>query len=149
MGEIEDQLERLAAHRAAQVPPFSIGTADELAVRRRATRRAPVARRDRGLPRGPLVIGGVLLLSGSRRHALGADARRPARRVRQGCAGKAYVTNNADDTVSVITTATGAVSTPIAVGDTPRCRAPDGRDRSRRRGDDLRPAEHPATAPCR
>ena len=32
-----------------------------------------------------------------------------------GCAGKAYVNNNVDGTVSVITTATGAVSPPITV----------------------------------
>ena len=42
MDEIEDQLKRLAAHRAAQVPAFSTSTADELVVRRRATRRTPV-----------------------------------------------------------------------------------------------------------
>ena len=36
-----------------------------------------------------------------------------------GCAGKAYVTNNVDGTVSVITTATGAVSAPITVGQQP------------------------------
>jgi YVTN family beta-propeller protein len=32
----------------------------------------------------------------------------------------AYVANNIDDTVSIITTATGAVSTPIPVGSRPR-----------------------------
>ncbi len=41
----------------------------------------------------------------------------------------AYVTNNADGTVSVITTATGAVSPPITVGDGPHEMAitPDGK----------------------
>ena len=33
-----------------------------------------------------------------------------------GCAGTAYVTNYVDGTVSVINTATGAVSAPITVG---------------------------------
>ena len=33
MGEIEDRLERLAAHRATQIPEFSMPTADELVVR--------------------------------------------------------------------------------------------------------------------
>ena len=37
----------------------------------------------------------------------------------RGCAGKAYVTNYDDGTVSVITTATGAVSAPIKVGTKP------------------------------
>ena len=36
-----------------------------------------------------------------------------------GCAGKAYVPNNIDGTVSVITTATGAASAPIPVGKAP------------------------------
>ena len=36
-----------------------------------------------------------------------------------GCAGKAYVANFGDGTVSVITTATGAVSAPITVGTNP------------------------------
>ncbi len=46
-----------------------------------------------------------------------------------GCAGKAYVANNYDGTVSVITTATGAVSAPIAVGNDPHGVAftPDGK----------------------
>ena len=39
MGEIEEQLERLAEHRAAQVPPFSMPTGDELVDRRRVVRR--------------------------------------------------------------------------------------------------------------
>ena len=36
-----------------------------------------------------------------------------------GCAGTAYVPNYAEGTVSVITTATGAVSAPITVGQIP------------------------------
>jgi len=49
MGEIEDQLEHLAARRAAEVLAFSIATADEPVVHRRV--HAPPARdrRDRGL----------------------------------------------------------------------------------------------------
>ena len=43
----------------------------------------------------------------------------PAAGAAVGCAGKAYVTNNGDGTVSVITTATGAVSAPITVGNSP------------------------------
>ena len=46
-----------------------------------------------------------------------------------GCAGKAYVTNESDDTVSVINTATNAVvGSPIPVGDAPLVIAitPDG-----------------------
>ena len=41
----------------------------------------------------------------------------------------AYVTNNGDGTVSVITTATGAVSAPITVGNAPAGVAitPDGK----------------------
>ena len=46
-----------------------------------------------------------------------------------GCAGTAYVTNEKGGTVSVITTATGAVSAPIAVGKGPARVAitPDGK----------------------
>ena len=46
-----------------------------------------------------------------------------------GCAGTAYVTNDEDGTVSVITTATGAVSAPITVGKGPAGVAitPDGK----------------------
>ena len=58
----------------------------------------------------------VIALSGS--GVLVATSAAPAAAV-EGCAGKAYVNNNADGTVSVITTATGAVSPPITVPSRP------------------------------
>ena len=60
----------------------------------------------------------------------------------RGCAGKAYVTNNVDGTVSVITTATGAVSAPITVGKAPTGVAitPDGKHAY---------VTNPATTRCR
>ena len=39
MGELEDRLKRLAEHRAAQIPAFSMPPTDELAVRRGVVRR--------------------------------------------------------------------------------------------------------------
>ena len=63
MDEIEERLERLAEHRAAQVPAFSMPTGDEL-VRRRVARRAPVIAAIAACLAVVLVIGGLLLLSG-------------------------------------------------------------------------------------
>jgi YVTN family beta-propeller protein len=128
MGEIEDQLERLAAHRAAQVPPYSIATADEL-VRRRGTRRAPMVVAIAACLAVALVVGGSLLFSASNDPAsVHTAAGRPVAGAARGCAGKAYVTSG-DGTVSVITTATGVVAARITVGGTPGAVAitPDGR----------------------
>ena len=92
MGEIEDQLERLAAHRAAQVPAFEIGTPDELVVRRRATHRAPVVAAIAACLAVALVIGGLLLFSGSDDpSSVQTPVGPPAAAADSGCAGKAYV----------------------------------------------------------
>src|SRR5947208_428997 len=56
-----------------------------------------------------LVIAGVVLFPHDDRPAVQSP---PA----SGCAGKVYVNNQGDNTVSAITMATGAVSAPIAVG---------------------------------
>ena len=56
----------------------------------------------------------VVALSGS--GVLVATSAAPGAAAAGGCAGTAYVTNEHDGTVSVITTATGAVSAPITVG---------------------------------
>ena len=130
MDEIEDQLQRLAAHRAAQVPPFSTSTSDELVVRRRVRRRTPVLVAIAACITVALVISGLVFLSnGDDTRSVETPAGPTAVDAAQGCAGKAYVNNQADDTVSVITMATGAVSEPIAVGDNPAAvsMAPDGK----------------------
>ena len=139
MGEIEDRLERLAAHRAAQIPEFSMPTAEELVVRRHGTRRAPLIGAIAACLVVALVIGGWLLASSrddplsvqtsAGRPTAGGPTGLPAAGAAGGCAGKAYVNNSRDGTVSVITTATGAVSGTIALGATPIGPAitPDGR----------------------
>ena len=64
MGEIEDRLERLAAHRAAQIPEFSTPAAEEeVVVRRHATRRAPLIGAIAACVVVGLVIGGWFLAS--------------------------------------------------------------------------------------
>src|SRR4051812_44685346 len=69
-----------------------------------------------------LVIGAAFLFSRSDQPAVQSP---PA----SGCAGKAYVNNQGDNTVSTITTATGAVAAPIPVGANPGGLAvtPDGK----------------------
>jgi hypothetical protein len=64
MVEIEDQLARLAAHRAAQVTPFSTATADELA-RRRVKRPTWLVTAVAASVAVALVVGGWLLFSGT------------------------------------------------------------------------------------
>ena len=59
----------------------------------------------------------VVALSGS--GILVATSATPGAAATGGCAGTAYVLNQVDGTVSVITTATGAVSPPITVGKLP------------------------------
>src|SRR5947209_1568291 len=128
MGEIEDQLARLAAHRAAQVPAFSMATADELVVRRRrSTRRARLVYAIAACLVVGLVVGGWFLLSGSRSSVIAPAGRRGAGEAGR-CVGTAYVPNAGDGTVSVITTASGLVSAPITVGKHPGAVAftPDG-----------------------
>src|SRR5207247_1021124 len=115
MGEIEDQLARLDAHRAAQVPAFSMATADELVVRRRSTRRARLVYAIAACLVVGLVIGGWFLLSGSRSSVIAPAGRRGAGEAGR-CVGTAYVPNAGDGTVSVITTATGLVSATITIG---------------------------------
>ena len=63
MGELEDRLERLAEHRAAQVPPFSMPPTDELAVRRDGGRRDRLVVAIAACLVIALVIGGLLLFS--------------------------------------------------------------------------------------
>ena len=69
----------------------------------------------------------VVALSGS--GILVATSATPGAAAAGGCAGTAYVTNEQGGTVSVITTATGAVSAPITVGKGPAGVAitPDGK----------------------
>ena len=63
MGELEDRLERLAEHRAAQVPAFSMPPTDELAVRRGVVRRNRLVVAIAACLAIALVIGGLVLLS--------------------------------------------------------------------------------------
>jgi YVTN family beta-propeller protein len=96
----------------AQVSAFSSAPADPAARRRSVGRSAIVAAIAACLVVA-LVVGVALLLSArddrsSVQLAAGASG---------GCAGKAYVDNGVDGTVSVITTATGEVSTPIRVSE--------------------------------
>ena len=63
MGELEDRLERLAEHRAAQIPAFSMPSTDELAVRRRVLRRDWRVVGIAACLVVALVIGGLLLLA--------------------------------------------------------------------------------------
>ena len=147
MGEIEDRLERLAAHRTAQVPAFWI-EADDLVRRRDARRRAPVMVAIAACLAVVLVIGGLLLLFGgddpsSVQTPVGTP---PA--ATPGCVGKAYVDNNADGTVLVINTATGAVSAPIAVGSFPYglTLTPDGRYAYVSNGTPIASSTHPSPA---
>src|SRR6476646_4265794 len=116
MGEIEDRLQRLAADRAAQVAPFSASAPSELAARRRATRRRPVLVAMAASVAAAVVIGGLVLpLNRDDSRSVQTPAGPTSEQVPAGgCVGKAYVNNQADDTVSVITMATGAVSAPIA-----------------------------------
>ena len=164
MGELEDRLERLAEHRAAQVPPFSMPPTDELAVRRDGRRRNRLVVAIAACLVIALVIGGLLLFSRKsndhtvetpvgtlpstvtavaragvrgqrgRRHGVGDHdddgcgvgphhRRSASGRVAITPDGKhAYVTDfvgGDGDTVSVITTATGAVSPPSPSGKDP------------------------------
>ncbi len=63
MGELEDRLERLAEHRAAQMQTFSMPPTDELAVRRRVVRRDLLVVAIAACLVVALVIGGLVLLS--------------------------------------------------------------------------------------
>ena len=63
MGELEDRLERLAEHRAAQIPAFSMPPTDELAVRRRVVRRDRLVVAIAACLVVALVIGGLLVFS--------------------------------------------------------------------------------------
>ena len=120
MGELENRLERLAAHRAAQIEAFSMPPTDELAVRRRAVRRDRLVVGIAACLVVALVIGGLLLFSrSSDGPTVKVPAVTPPSTAYGGCTGKAYVANENAGTVSVITTATGAVSPPITVGTNP------------------------------
>ena len=101
----------------------------EPVVRRRVTRRALVMAAIAACVAVALVIGGSLVLSESDdSQSVQSPAGQPRVGAVGGCAGKAYVANSGDGTVSVITTATGVVSATITVGSTPRVVAitPDG-----------------------
>ena len=85
------------------------------------TRRAPVVVAIAACVAVALVIGGTLLLADKDNrpsvHApVGTPTTAAGAGTAGGCAGKAYVINQDDATVSVITTATGAVSPPITTG---------------------------------
>jgi branched-chain amino acid transport system substrate-binding protein len=75
MGELEDRLERLAEHRAAQIPPFSTPPTDELAVRRGFVRRNRLVVGIAACLVIALVIGGLLLFS---RRSDGPTVKAPA-----------------------------------------------------------------------
>ena len=130
MDELEEQLQRLAEHHAAQVPAFSMPPTDELAGRRRLTRRMPVEVLIAACTRVALLVGGVLLLL---RSGDGPSVQTPAGKspptAYGGCTGKAYVNNSGDATVSVLNTATDAVSATIPVGRFPLgpFMSPDGK----------------------
>jgi len=110
MDEIEEQLERLAEHRAAQVPPFSMPTGNDLVERGRLARRAPVLAAIAACLAALLVVGGLFLVSGGNNpSSVQAPGGRLDANADAGCAGRAYVDNNVDGTVVLITLATGAV----------------------------------------
>jgi YVTN family beta-propeller protein len=95
--------------------------------RRRVTRQARVVVAIAACLAVALVIGGLLLTGGEDSPSVRTPARPPVTGVVD-CAGKAYVNNQGDGTVSVITPATG-LSTPITVGTNPGGVAvtPDGK----------------------
>ena len=128
MGELEDRLERLADHRAAQIPAYSMPPTDELAVRRRRVPRSVIVGIAACLAVA-LVIGGALLFSRSDGPSVQTPVGTRPRPAYSGCTGKAYVNNSGDDSLSVITTATNTVSGHIPVGRFPigPALAPDGK----------------------
>jgi branched-chain amino acid transport system substrate-binding protein len=63
MGELEDRLERIAEHRAAQIPAFSMPPTDELAVRRGVVHRDRLVGGIAACLAIALVIGGLVLVS--------------------------------------------------------------------------------------
>ena len=117
MGELEDRLERLAEHRAAQVPAFSMPPTDELAVRRDGRRRDRLVVAIAACLVIALVIGGLLLFSrNSDDHTVETPVGTLPSTADGGCTGKAYVNNSAHGTLSVLDTTTGAVTATIPVG---------------------------------
>ncbi len=98
------------------------------AARQRVTRRTRVVVAIAACVAIALVIGGVVLVARNDSPSVKTPAVPPTAAVTKACAGKAYVNNQGDNTVSVITTATGAVSAPITVGANPGGLAvtPDG-----------------------
>ena len=77
-----------------------------------------------------LVIGSILLFARDNSPSVESPARPPTTGTRAlACAGKAYVNNQGDNTVSAINLKTGAVSAPIPVGANPGGLAvsPDGK----------------------
>src|SRR6185312_12459947 len=117
MGELEDRLERLAEHRAAQIPAFSMPPTDELAVRRGVMRRHRLVVAIAACVAFALVIGGLLIFA---HDSHGPTVETPAGTLPSttdgGCTGKAYVNNSAHGTLSVLDTTTGAVTATIPVG---------------------------------
>ena len=110
-----------------EVRPTSLTTAAE-PVAQRVARRAPViAVLAAGLV-VVLIIGGALLVSGGHDPSSVQTPTHPPVAAVGGCAGKAFVANNVDGTVSAITTATRVVSPPITVPSRPTAVAitPDG-----------------------
>src|SRR4051794_1996736 len=120
MGELEDRLERLAEHRAAQIEAFSMPPTDELALRRGVVHRSRMVVGIAACLVVGLVIGSLLLFPHKNDGpTVEAPAGTAPTTAYAGCTGKAYVANESSGTVSVITTATGAVSPPITVGTGP------------------------------
>jgi YVTN family beta-propeller protein len=101
---------RDAADQIDVRPTTPTATVDDLVARRRVTRRAPTVLAIAAGLVVALVVGGSLILSASRDPSSLKTRGAPG-----GCAGKAYVLDGVDGTVSAITIATGEVSMPIAV----------------------------------
>ena len=121
---------RTALREAAdqiEVRPTSLTRAAEPAAQRVA-RRAPVIAVVAACLVIALAIGAALLFSAGNDPSSVQTPTVPPVAAVGGCAGKAYVNNNIDGTVSMITTATGVVSAPITVGTRPTgvAIAPDG-----------------------
>jgi YVTN family beta-propeller protein len=124
---------------APPTPPFDEIESDsrQVVVGRRSARRRPLVAAIAACLAVALVIGGWLLFSRNDPSSVQTPTRppptAPATGTTGGCAGQAYVANRTDGTVSVITTATGAVSAPIKVGTAPIgvaiCPAPSAKKR--------------------
>src|ERR1700750_1863498 len=132
--QLDDRIRALVREVVDSAPP--VPRFEEIEARSVPFVRRRVARRTRGVIAAiaacvaiALVISGVVLVARNDRPSVQSPAVPPTAAVVGGCAGQVYVTNQGDGTVSVITTATGAVSAPITVGKSPGDVAitPDGK----------------------